>query len=206
MKNLRVLGLDLAAVNSGACAIEVQSSLEYEVLYEEALTHPRDDFRNRAAAAESILSAATTHKVDFVVIEDYAFRVGPSNTSAYQHGEMGGMARQVLHDAGFDILVIPITSMRSFMSVPPKSKKDYLMEQAKNKMGFESSGRTKAHRGNITDAFIHAYTGSCWHFANEETLDTTVLDAAQHRMIYGDGKKFAGLTEREGLWYDGKEN
>ena len=200
---IKVMGLDLAAVNSGLCVIEVGPSLEYEVIYEEALKHPKDDFENRIQAAQHIRKLAKKYRLDLVVIEDYAYRVARNNTSAYQHGEIGGMVRKVLFEDGYTIFIIPPTTMRSFMEVPPKSKKTFLMDQAKTKMGFEATGTNQLVRGNITDAFIHAYTGAATKFAEDGSLEEGALDAAQHRVVFGDDK-FDGLLEREGLWY-GKE-
>lgn len=196
----RVMGLDLAAVNSGLAIIEVHyPKYTCGVVHEEALHHPSGDVINRIHAADYISFLASEHSVDVVIIEDYARRVGANNTSAYEHGELGGMVRKNLHAAKLPFYVIPPTSMRSFMEVPPKSPKDFLQTQAEQRLGFTSSASNKTKRSNITDAFIHAHIGSLIHILRNDELEYDFTSAEQ-RMIFGD-KKLVGLKDREGIYY-----
>jgi len=199
---MRVLGLDLAAANSGSSVIEVQHpNYSFQVIHEEALHHPMASFVNRVEAANYVLFLAEQHEVDLVVLEDYARRFGRTNTSGYEHGEVGGMVRKGLHEAGYPFYVIPPTSMRSFMEVPPKSPKDYLETRALERLGFESKASTKKKRSDITDSVIHAHIGSLVHILRTDgELDYPLTDA-EHRIIHGDGK-LEGLKDRDGIYYD----
>lgn len=204
MASYKVMGLDLAAAHSGLCVIEAHyPKYRFKVLAEEGLHHPIDDFKNRIDAANYILFTAKEHSVDFIAMEDYALRIGRTNTSGFQYGELGGMVRKTLYEANIPFYVIPPTSMRSFMCVPPKSPKDYLEKMALARLGFESAASTKKKRSDITDAFIHAHIGSLVHIIKTSTLDYD-LEAAEKRILYGD-KKIIGLIDREKVYY-GKEN
>lgn len=197
---IKVMGLDLAAVNSGLCVIEAHHpEYAFKVLHEEAFRHPKDDFRNRIAVSNSILGVARTHNPTVVAIEDYARRFGRTNTSGIEHAEVGGMTKKTLHEAGFRIFVIPPTSMRSFMGAPPKSPKDYLIERAKDRLGYESDASNQTKRSNITDALIHAHIGALLYLAKYGNL-VYDLTKAENRILYGD-KKLEGLVDRSNIEY-----
>lgn len=194
------MGLDLAGANSGLCVVKAHyPKYSYEVLHEEAFHHPMVDFRNRAAASSAILKLAEKYKPDVIAIEDYARRFGKTNTSGYEHAEVGGMTKKALHEAGFLIYIIPPTSMRSFMDAPPKSPKEILVELAASRQGFTSSAKTKKDRGNITDAFIHAHIGSLLYIVKNFTLEYN-LTPAEDRIINGTAK-FEGLKDRSNVEY-----
>lgn len=199
---MRVMGLDLAAANSGLSVIEAQHpNYSFQVIHEEALHHPMADFRNRVEAANYIVFLAGQHEVDLVVLEDYARRFGRTNTSGYEHGEFGGMVRKSLYEAGFAFYVVPPTSMRSFMAVPPKSPKDYLETRALERLGFESKASTKKKRSDITDSVIHAHIGSLLHILRQGDELDYALEASEERIIFGD-KKLEGLKDRDGIYYE----
>ena len=198
------MGLDLAAANSGMCIIEAHyPTYVFEVVLEEGLHHPMDDFRNRIDAANYISFMASEHSVDVVAIEDYAMRFGKTNTSGFQYGELGGMVRKTLYELDLPIYLVPPTSMRSFMQVSPKSPKDYLEKQALYRFDFESKASTKKKRSDITDAFIHAHIGSLLHISKTSKLKYDLTDA-EKRILYGD-KQIIGLVDRENIYYGKKD-
>lgn len=204
MSTYRVMGLDLAAANSGVCIIEARYPLySFTVVHEEALHHPMSSFVNRADAADYIGYLASEHKIDFAAMEDYAMRFGKTNTSGFQYGEVGGMVRKVLYDKGVPFYVTPPTSMRSFMGAPPGSDKDFLQDQALDRLGYASTASTKKKRSDITDAFIHAHIGALIHILRNNELVYDLTDA-EHRILYGD-KKVVGLKDREGTFYAAEE-
>jgi hypothetical protein len=198
------MGLDLAAANSGVCVIEAQfPDYCFNVVLEEALHHPKDSFINRSDATDYIMYLIMEHKVDVVSMEDYARRFGHTNTSGFEYGEIGGMVRKALYDAGIPFYVVPPTSMRSFMGVPPKSPKDFLETQALNRLGYSSIASTKKKRSDITDAFIHAHIGSLIHILRNDTLSYNMTDA-EKRIMLGDGK-IIGLKDRKEIYHATKE-
>jgi hypothetical protein len=204
MSSYKIMGLDLAAANSGLCVIEAHyPNYHFSVVVEEALNHPMADFRNRIDAANYAMFVAKEQAVDAVAIEDYARRFGNTNTSGYEHAEIGGMVRKLFYEAGIPIYIIPPTSMRSFMEVPPKSPKDFLEDQALKRLGFASKASTKKKRSDITDAFIHAHIGSLLHIIRNQTL-VYDLTTAENRILYGDNK-IIGLKDRDGIYYGEEE-
>lgn len=204
MSEYAVMGLDIAAANSGLCIAEAHyPHYSFCVTYEEGLHHPMDDFRNRIDAANYIGFLAKEHNVDFVVMEDYAMRFGKTNTSGFQYGEVGGMVRKVLYELEIPIYIIPPTSMRSLMDVPPKSDKEYLQERAKERLSFESKASTKKKRSDITDAVIHAYIGSLVHILRNNELEYELTES-EKKILLGN-KKITGLKDREGIYYATKK-
>lgn len=198
------MGLDLAAANSGTSILDVHyPDYSFEVIHEEALHHPMASFVNRIDAANYVGYLVQEHDVELVALEDYARRFGRTNTSGYEHGEIGGMVRKVLYELGCPFYIIPPTSMRSFMEVPPKSPKDYLETRALERLGFESKASTKKKRSDITDSVIHAHIGSLVHILRTGELNYNFTDA-EERIIYGD-KKIEGLKDRDGIYYEPTE-
>ena len=198
------MGLDLAAANSGLCMIESRcpkrGKYNQQVVLEQAFQHPMSDFRNRASVANQILILAERYKPDIIVIEDYIRRSFATNTSSYEHGEMGGMVKKLLYEAGFTIYLVPPTTMRSFVNAPPKSPKEYIEEQADARLGYVSTASNKKKRSDITDAFWHAHIGALTYFAKQGTLKYDLLEC-EKRILYGD-KKIIGLKDRNGIEYD----
>ena len=197
---LKVMGLDQGAANTGLCVIKARcSKYSFKVLHEEAFQHKMVDFRNRVQAANAILEVANTYKPDIIVIEDYIRRSFATNTSSYEHGEVGGMTKKLLYEAGFTLFLIPPTTMRSFVDAPPKSPKEYLEEAAKTRLGYVSTASTIKKRSDITDALWHAHIGALTYFAKQGTLKYKLLDC-EKRILYGDDK-IIGLKDRNGIEY-----
>lgn len=205
MSSIRVLGLDVAAANSGACVLEVSyPDYSFEVLHEDGYKHPIKDFRNRIDIANELLSLALDYEVDLVVLEDYAMRFGKLNTSGYQHGEIGGMLRKELYEAGFCIYIIPPTTMRSFYGVPPKSDKTLLEERAEERYGFVSEASNKKKRSDATDAFLQGHIGCLLYLLKNHSLEYDLLPR-EERILYGD-KTIEGLLDRSTIEYDPTED
>lgn len=208
-KKAIIMGLDTAAVNSGVCIIEAKPlkkdpHVSCEVFFESGFVHgPKNEYSERAKFADIVKGLALSHKVDFVSIEDYAARIGPTNTSAYQHGETVGMVKKALWEANIPLMLVGPTPMRSFMSVPtrlPDSGKQFIMDWAKENYGFESAMTNQNKRSNATDAFIHCLIASMayFHLSGE---DMGEFSKAKADVLFGDGKKMAGITKMPHIFY-----
>ena len=209
-KKITVMGIDAAAVNSGVCIIEVSPQkkaphVKFETLFEAGLTHgPRTDHRQRIQASDVIKGLLLQHGVDFVVLEDYIMNMGPTNTSAYQHGEFGGLVKRALWDTRTPFMLCGPISMRSFLSVPsrlPDSGKQFIVDTAKADYGFESEESSIAKRSNATDAFAHCIIGALVYF-HLNGFDIGTLDKPKHEVLFGDGKKMKGLTNTPETFFD----
>jgi hypothetical protein len=206
---IRVMGLDLAAVNSGCCVIEARPLGEYpfiqvECLYEAAI-QCRGDFVQKASLARSLANRVHFGEEEvglhLVAIEDYARRVGGTNTTAYEHAELGGLAKTSIHYTGVPMLIVPPTSMRSFVGAAPRSGKDVMMDKAKEIWDFTASSTRKPERSNICDAFIHAVIGTLVILAKFDILEAGQLQPHEDRIIFGAGS-IVGLIDREGIMYN----
>lgn len=199
-KQLRVAGLDLAAVNSGLALIETSTQAGYPpvkwTLLKEVATKGGMSFQPRLEAAKVIVSTIKDFSVDLVALEDYALRMAKNNTSGYQYAEFAGIVKYRLLELGLPILLIPPTTMRSFLEIPKGSTKAAIMDAVYERYGFTSKMTRKNERSNVCDAFAHAYIGSCSYFAREGHL-TGHLKKSEKKVIYGDGKKRLALIESE---------
>lgn len=207
---LRIMGLDIAAVNSGLCIIEAEVQPEHPFvkvtpIYEEWLYAKKDSFPDRMRASSRISThAIENYNVDFVVLEDYARRVGKTNTSAYEHAELCGLIKALLFASKVPVIIIPPTTMRSFMAIPsglPDKGKQFIMDVAKIRYDFESKAPRKNQRSNITDAFIHSVIGSLVIFDKAGKIEGE-LGAAESKILRGDGKKIVPLGEREEIFFN----
>ena|SRR3990167_2204262 len=200
------MGLDLAAANSGLCVLEAHcSKYSFKIIHEQAFKHPMSDFRNRIKVANEIFGLAKAHNPDIIVIEDYIRRSFATNTSAYEHGEIGGSVKKLLYEANFMLYLIPPTTMRSFVDAHPKSPKEFLEEQAEHRLGYKSTASNKIKRSNITDALWHAHIGALLYFAKHNTLNYELLDC-ERRVLFDGDKKMVGLVNREGIEYVSKKS
>ncbi|MCW4026117.1 MAG: hypothetical protein NWE76_01370 [Candidatus Bathyarchaeota archaeon] len=205
-----VLGIDSAAVNSGLCIMQVASpnkgaGLTFSPSFESGIVHgPLNDHAARIKAAALIKGLCVQYEVDFVVVEGYALRVGPNNTSMAQHGETVGLIKKALHDLRMPFMVCPPTSMRSFLSVPRGLKdggKQLIIEKMEEQYGFKSEMSNQSKRSNATDAAVHAVIGGLiymsWH-----GRDIGELEEAKTKVLFtGDGKKMKGLRNMPELYH-----
>lgn len=204
------MGLDIAAVNSGLSIIEAQTSPEHPFikvtpLYEEWLYVNKESFPDRIRAATRIANhAVDNYNVDFVVLEDYARRMGKTNTSGLQQAELCALIKGFLFASKVPVIIIPPTTMRAFLGVPRGLKdngKQFIMDIARIRYDFESKAPRKNQRSNITDAFIHAVLGSFVVFDKAGMLDVD-LGHEETRVLRGDGKKMIALKDRDEIFFN----
>ena len=192
MAEVRVMGLDLAPANSGMCIIEAHPNSGYPavsptVLYQEALSL-FDNFSDRQRCSYYIYTKALEYKPDVIVIEGYVPSMGRFNTTAYQHAEFVALTKHRLLSAGFKIIIVPPTTMRSFVKIPPKQKdkgKQHIMSQMESIYGFKADYSRKKERSDVTDAFVHSIIGAHVYFALSGILDGEMV-SHEKRIILGD--------------------
>ena len=205
-----VTGLDLAAVNSGFCKIEAHltadGQISVEVLDHEPIELKRKDCVGRFELAPKVADLALGS--DLVAIEDYAMRVGKSNTTAYQCGEFVGPTKAHLISHGINMLIVPPTSMRSMLGVPtgPAGKK-FIMAWVKERFGFVPEYGREKQRSDVADACVHAYIGAIYYFIQSGWIDGSMLTDREHRIFYGvkdhrKSKQFVGLLDRDGIYLE----
>lgn len=197
---MRVAGLDLAAVNSGFCVIEATTQhghppLSYNVLNQLAVNND-PGFVGRVKSAKMIFDEIIKYKVDMVALEECVPMQGAGNTTGLQQSAFLEMVMFQLYEAGIPMMLIPPTTMRSFISAKTgKDRKKSIMSNAFERYEFHAKHPRQGDRSNITDAFVHAYIGACVLFGQQGQLTGSLLPSEKH-VVYGNSKKMIGLLER----------
>lgn len=94
-------------------------------------SNPTKRFQHLAAATCNFL---VHHKVEKVLIEDYAF--GGSGR-VFQIGENGGVLKLFLLDFGIDVDLIAPTSLKKFATGKGNAKKQQMIEQFESETGVD---------------------------------------------------------------------
>lgn len=212
------MGLDLAPAASGMCLIEAQPAtghpaVSVKVLAHEPLEIPKG-FEDMRLKAKYIADLAPKYGVDAVVIEGYVLALGEHNTTAYQHAEFVSLVKSFLISMDYFILIVPPTTMRSFVKIPPKltkpMQKRHIIQVGVDHYDFTPPYTTAKQRSDVADAFAHAVIGAHTLFAKMGKLDDSGLLAHEKRVIYGDAnqnkkKPMIGMIYRPEAYinYDG---
>lgn len=208
-KTVTVMGLDIAAVNSGVCIITATPlnkppHVEAEAAFEKGFIHgPKNNHEAKALFSDVIKGLCIQYGVDFCVIEDYAMNPGLTDTSGRQQGEAVGMIKKSLWEIKMPFMVVGPTSMRSFVDVPSRLKdkgKGVIIDFAKSEYGFSSTEGSQNRRSNATDAFIHSVIGATtfFHFKDEDLGD---FNTQRSNVLFGDEKKMKGLVNSPQFFY-----
>ena len=213
---LRILGLDVAAVNSGAAVVEavVEDGKvpTFRVLEERHLRTERM-VGNQPPTWDSMLGVekqaiymAKVHGITHVVYEGYAKgsfggkkkKDGSpgkgSNTTAYEHAELVGIIKHGLHQQGDLVFMqVPVTTLSSFYGLT-KGDKNATQRMLKEDLGWVSGQRLKKWREDCSDAAALAIIG-CHVFAIINGWDPgDSLAPSKHRVLFGDERKSSPLT------------
>ena len=151
-----VAGLDVGQINMGVSVIGIDGIIA------EAY-RGGNHFLTRYAIVSSVCSYIQPYMPALVVIEDYTMM--KHSFTAFGMGEFGGMFRSVCWEAGYDILLCPVSLFRSFyglMGVKGKEGKVLAAKWAESKLGFISDESDKLDIGNEVDAVLYAYIGMCF--------------------------------------------
>lgn len=216
-RTITVTGLDLAAVNSGFCKVKACAVSSWPPLDVQVIDYAPIELEDKTPLGRLDLAKEVSLRVsgsdDLVALEDYARRVGSTNTTAYECGEFVGPAKAYLHKKGSDVLLVPPTTMRSLISVPKgKEGKSFIQKWVKETFDFVPECRREKQRSDVADAFMHAYIGALyWFAANGGLFDGIHLNDREYRIIYGNEdhrktKNFIGLLDRPHILVKGKDN
>jgi len=127
----RVLGLDLSLTSTGyACPDCGTGTISVRSRGLERLVELRDE----------ILSHAIT--ADVVVLEGYAFAAHAAHAHAL--GELGGVVRVALFEAGIPVAEVPPASLKRFATGKGAANKDAMIAAAIRHFGFEGSTNDEA--------------------------------------------------------------
>lgn len=201
----------MCIVRSSPCEGHPAIKIE-EILCQDPIEVPRE-FIPMVALARDLVNRVVSFYPNLVVIEGYVPAMGSFNTTAIQQAEFISQVKAHLIGLGQNVLIVPPTTMRSFVKIPPNQKdkgKKHIMKVAEEHYGFVAEYSLAKKRSDVTDAFTHAVIGS--HVAMAK-LGWIVGDLLKHeqKVIYGDtnqNKKnpMIGLIHRgpeAWLQYDG---
>lgn len=212
-RTITVAGLDLAAVNSGYCRIKARAVPQWPPLEIEVLDHSPIELKDKTPQGRLHLAGNTATRVhvgDLVVLEDYAKRVGSTNTTAYECGEFVGPVKAHLWESGFDVLLIQASTMRSLLGVPKGAAgKKFILKWVEDTYGFKPPYGREKQRSDVADAFVHAYIAALWWFAKQGDIDPQILTEREKRIIFGNPdprktKNFVGLLDRDEILVRGR--
>lgn len=209
----RILGLDIAAVNSGAGVVEARvhsdGSLGFEVLEEQPLTTERiasnqpPTWDSMLSVAEQALDLCTVHGVSYVSYEGFARMARAHNTTAYEHAELVGLVKYRLFDSGgLTFVQIPPTTLPSFFGLKKGDKKATQL-MLKETLGWSSSQRRVKQREDCSDAVAHAIIGGHIFAVLQGWTPPDDLPESKRRLLFGDDRKssvLVGLLHRPHLY------
>lgn len=209
----RILGLDIAAVNSGAGVVEARvhsdSTLEFIVLEERPLVTERvasnqpPTWDSMLAVAEQALNLCEVHGVAYVSYEGFARMARAHNTTAYEHAELVGVVKYRLFESGgLTFVQIPPTTLPSFFGLKKGDKKATQL-MLKETLGWSSQQRRAKQREDCSDAVAHAIIGGHIFAVLQGWTPPADLPASMHRLLFGDDRKnsmLVGLLHRPHLY------
>lgn len=213
----RILGLDIAAIQSGAAVVEVRAEgpglIEFEVLEERHLKTVRiaasqpPSWGSMLDVSAILVDLVRKYGVTRVGYEGYAkggFGGGKkkkdgssgksANTTAYEQAELTGHIKTRLWDLeDLIFLQIPPTTLNSFYGLQ-KGDKKATQKMLKERLGWESRQRYWKEREDCSDAVAHAMAAG-YVFAVLMGWDPDgKLPASIERLIFGDQKKSGGIV------------
>lgn len=178
--------------------------LNCAVLHQQAVTN-EPGFTGRVKSAKMIADKIIEVGVDMVALEE-CVPIGGHNTTGLQQSAFLEMTMMLLYDADIPMMLIPPTTMRSFISASTgKQSKKSIMDNTYERYEFRAQHSRQGERSNITDAYVHAYVGACVLFGREGRLTSNLLPAEKN-VVYGNAKKMIGLLDRKHIYIQRDKN
>lgn len=210
---LRILGLDIAAVHSGAGVVEASvhsdGSIDFKVLAEQPLTTVRvasnqaPTWDSMVAVAEKALELCKVHNVTYVTYEGFAKMARAKNTTAYEHAELVGVVKYRLYNEGnLTFVQVPPTTLSSFFGLKKGDKKATQL-MLKENLGWSSQQRLAKQREDCSDAVAHAIVGSYIFSVLNGWEPNDALEDSKRRILFGDDNRssaIVGLLHRPHLY------
>ena len=126
--NIRVLALDLSLTSTGWCWQDdtgelIAGTINPKTVGTERLAHIRD----------RVLDLETESGCGLVAIEGYAYA---RPNQAHQIGELGGVIRTALHDAGIEWVTVAPSSIKQYATGKGNANKDLVRDAARDVFGL----------------------------------------------------------------------
>lgn len=121
---MRIIGLDLSLTSTGVARIDPEN-----VKLETWTIGTKPEMGSTVIRARSIALRVTDlmKRGDFVVVEDYAYGMGPAKSSTITLAELGGIVKLFVRQiTGREALPVTTSQMRKFISGDGKVKKEVI--------------------------------------------------------------------------------
>jgi Holliday junction resolvasome RuvABC endonuclease subunit len=131
LKPLDVVGLDLSYTGTGVARgpqTRIVRTKKFDGM-------PRLEWMREAILLEC-------EGADVVAVEGYAY--GARHSQAHKLGELGGVVRLALFEAGIPYVDIPPTCLKKYATGAGNAKKDAVLANAIRRLGYEGSSHDEA--------------------------------------------------------------
>lgn len=129
---IRILALDLSLTSTGYATPDGEpGTLPTRLLGEARLSWIRDQ----------VLELEHDHQAELIAIEGYAY--GRPN-QAHQVGELGGVVRCALHDAGIAFVEVPPLTVKKYATGNGGAGKDEVLAEAIRRLDYQGSSKDEA--------------------------------------------------------------
>lgn len=136
---MNVVGLDLSLTATGIATEAGTEVLATKLKACARLAWLRDAVRARCTTSLGLVATA-----DLVVIEGYSF--ASRNSRAHAAGELGGVIRLALHEAGVPFVEVPPSTLKKYATGHGNAGKGEVLAAAIRRLGYEG------HDDNEADA------------------------------------------------------
>jgi len=163
MKEIATMGIDLSLTSTGVSIGGVTASIRKTSRGVQRLLEVRND----------LIYMAKEHSVDCVAIEHYSY--ASQNSQAHSIGEMGGVMRITLYEAGIPFVEIPPTCRAKFATGKGNAGKPEVVSAISAITGIVWSGGDGSDRCDawVLEEMLRYYLGLSerkWATANTDAL------------------------------------
>lgn len=140
-----IVGIDLSLTATGICYLRSKQEIKKN---KTILVKTKERGIGRLINIRTNLEELINNiNPNIVVLEDYSFN--SRSGQCFSIGELGGVIKTMLYESlfGFDILLIPPTCLKKFVTGSGKSNKEIMMVKTLSKYGLEFTDN------NLCDAF-----------------------------------------------------
>ena len=124
-----LIGLDLSLTSTGVCSKEGSFVYQPKTKGMERLANIRDE----------VMLVVTAQDDPIVIVEGYSF--SSRNSQSHALGELGGVMRLVLHEAGISYIDVPPTSRAKFATGKGNASKNEVVSSISARTGIVWSGK-----------------------------------------------------------------